>query len=122
MRAGAHHAVTDIDGLRDALAVVGGRLAYISRVAKARDVAAIARHLLDLEKAWLLSQIGLIPDLDDDVMDEVMLHSCSEYMHGINTHGFSKNGAHARGCFFASSFASDMDKRRNGKRRSLQDL
>ena len=29
-----------------------------------------ARHLLTVEKAGLLSQIGLIPDCDDDVMDE----------------------------------------------------
>lgn len=30
-----------------------------------------AKHLLKVEKAWLLSQIGLIEDCDDDVMDEV---------------------------------------------------
>jgi hypothetical protein len=36
----------------------------------------MANHLLGIEKGWLLSQIGLIPDCDDDVMDEVRLN-CS---------------------------------------------
>lgn len=31
----------------------------------------MAGHMLHVEKGWLLSQIGLIPDHDDDVMDEV---------------------------------------------------
>ena len=35
----------------------------------------MARHMLSVEKAWLLSQIGLIPDCDDDVMDEVRVVS-----------------------------------------------
>ena len=33
----------------------------------------MARHLMTVEKGWLLSQIGLIQDCDDDVMDEVRL-------------------------------------------------
>ncbi|KAI0343714.1 hypothetical protein BDW22DRAFT_1428263 [Trametopsis cervina] len=36
-----------------------------------------AKHLLVIEKAWLTSQIGLIPDHDDDVMDEQKWSSCS---------------------------------------------
>lgn len=38
------------------------------------DLERIMATLLRGEKAWLLSRIGLIPDLDDDVMDEVRFH------------------------------------------------
>jgi len=31
----------------------------------------LARHMLAVEKGWLLGRIGLIRDCDDDVMDEV---------------------------------------------------
>jgi hypothetical protein len=33
----------------------------------------MARHMLVVEKGWLLGRIGLIQDCDDDVMDEVRL-------------------------------------------------
>ena len=59
------------DTLTHAISIVGGRLAYLSRVSRARDMVEMARHLLTVEKGWLLSQIGLIQDCDDDVMDEV---------------------------------------------------
>jgi len=36
-----------------------------------------AKKLLSVEKGWLLSQIGLIPDCDDDVMDEQKWSSCT---------------------------------------------
>ncbi|KAF7979047.1 hypothetical protein HWV62_44049 [Athelia sp. TMB] len=61
---------TDKASISDAVSVVGGRLLYLNRVSKARDMVDMARHMLRVEKAWLLSQIGLIPDCDDDVMDE----------------------------------------------------
>jgi hypothetical protein len=38
---------------------------------------AAAARLVTHEKGWLLSQIGLIPDHDDDVMDEQKWSSCS---------------------------------------------
>ena len=34
-------------------------------------------EMLAVEKAWLLSQVGLIPDCDDDVMDEQKWSSCT---------------------------------------------
>jgi len=37
----------------------------------------MARQMLAVEKGWLLSQIGLIQDCDDDVMDEQKWSSCS---------------------------------------------
>lgn len=53
------------------ISLVGGRLSYLNRVSRARDMEEMADHMLHVEKGWLLSQIGLIPDCDDDVMDEV---------------------------------------------------
>lgn len=63
--------------LNEAIAIVGGRLSYLNRIARARDIVEMARHMLLVEKGWLLSQIGLIEDCDDDVMDEQKWSSCS---------------------------------------------
>ncbi|KAK7057550.1 hypothetical protein R3P38DRAFT_1179312 [Favolaschia claudopus] len=57
--------------------IIGGRLSYINKVARAKDMLEMANELLSMEKAWLGSQIGLIPDLDDDTMDEQKWSSCS---------------------------------------------
>jgi hypothetical protein len=57
--------------LSQAISISGGRLAYLSRISKARDMVKMAHHMLAVEKGWLLSRIGLIRDCDDDVMDEV---------------------------------------------------
>ena len=59
------------DTLTQAISIVGGRLAYLGRVSRAKDMVEMARHMMTVEKGWLLSQIGLIQDCDDDVMDEV---------------------------------------------------
>ena len=61
----------NIETVREAVSIVGGRLSYLSRVSKARDMLEMANHLKTVEKGWLLSRIGLIVDCDDDVMDEV---------------------------------------------------
>ncbi|KAI0776267.1 hypothetical protein BD413DRAFT_527845 [Trametes elegans] len=65
------------DVLRQVVEIVGGRLTYLGKATKAPDMVVHARHMLAVEKAWLLSQIGLIPDCDDDVMDEQKWSSCS---------------------------------------------
>lgn len=44
--------------------LVGGRLAYLSKAVKRRDVEQAARDLVAEEKEWLHSQLGLIPDHD----------------------------------------------------------
>ena len=54
-----------------ATSIVGGRLADLGKVVKSQNMVEYAEHMLAVEKAWLLSQIGLIEDCDDDVMDEV---------------------------------------------------
>ncbi|ELU42110.1 AAA domain-containing protein [Rhizoctonia solani AG-1 IA] len=58
--------------LRDAAAASGGRLAYMSRLARSteRKMEDSIKRLKQGEKAWLLTNTGLIPDCDDDVMDE----------------------------------------------------
>ena len=61
----------NVETVREAVSIVGGRLSYLSRVSKARDMLQMANHLKTVEKGWLLSRIGLIRDCDDDVMDEV---------------------------------------------------
>ncbi|KAF8633274.1 hypothetical protein AX17_004449 [Amanita inopinata Kibby_2008] len=63
--------------LREVVSLVGGRLSYLNQVSRAKDMIGKAMHILSIEKGWLLSQIGLIPDCDDDVMDEQKWSSCS---------------------------------------------
>ncbi|PPQ98405.1 hypothetical protein CVT24_004084 [Panaeolus cyanescens] len=70
----------DSEEVEQTLNLVGGRLSYLTKVgeaAKARQMLDMAEHLLEVEKGWLMSQIGLIPDCDDDVMDEQKWSSCS---------------------------------------------
>lgn len=71
MRRNSNHEKESVERVREAVSIVGGRLSYLSRVSKARDMIEMANHLKDVEKGWLLSRIGLIQDCDDDVMDEV---------------------------------------------------
>ncbi|KAF8756587.1 hypothetical protein RHS01_04339 [Rhizoctonia solani] len=66
--------------LRDAPAAAsGGRLAYMSRLARSteRKMEDSIKRLKQGEKAWLLTNTGLIPDCDDDVMDEQKWSSCT---------------------------------------------
>lgn len=61
------------------LELTSGRMSLLGKIAHAakneEDVEDVMNKLLTAEKAYLLSRIGLIPDLDDDVMDEVSV-SC----------------------------------------------
>ncbi len=60
------------DSITDSLAdeiykKVGGRLAFLNRVAKNEDMSAICREIIEQEKTWLLNQCGLLgSDMDDD--------------------------------------------------------
>ncbi|KAF8918241.1 hypothetical protein CPB85DRAFT_1214477 [Mucidula mucida] len=80
MRMNLNHK-TNPDDIQSIVELVGGRLSYLNKVyitvARNKDALEMAKHLLDVEKAWLLSQIGLIVDCDDDVMDEQKWSSCS---------------------------------------------
>ncbi|KAF8738492.1 hypothetical protein AX14_011327 [Amanita brunnescens Koide BX004] len=68
------------EDLEEIVSLVGGRLSYLSqvlRVSRSKDMVDRAKRLIATEKGWLLSKIGLIPDCDDDVMDEQKWSSCS---------------------------------------------
>jgi hypothetical protein len=69
------------ESLTQAISILGGRLAYLNYVSRAHDIVETARHMLAVEKAWLLSRIGLIKDCDDDVMDEVRHKRCCWELH-----------------------------------------
>ncbi|GAA6057922.1 hypothetical protein JCM3770_002210 [Rhodotorula araucariae] len=57
--------------------LIGGRLSLLAKVVKRDDIEEAAQALVDEEKEWLHSRLGLIPDHDDDVMDEQKVSSCS---------------------------------------------
>ncbi|GJN92107.1 hypothetical protein Rhopal_005136-T1 [Rhodotorula paludigena] len=57
--------------------LIGGRLSYLSKVVKRDDMEEAALGLVQEEKEWLLSRLGMIPDHDDDVMDSMKEASCS---------------------------------------------
>ncbi|BFZ54462.1 hypothetical protein PYCC9005_001499 [Savitreella phatthalungensis] len=48
----------------------GGRLSFLAKVAKAPSIEKRCAQYLRQEKTWLLSQSALIPDFDDDVLDD----------------------------------------------------
>ncbi|KAG8926945.1 hypothetical protein FRC01_008189, partial [Tulasnella sp. 417] len=56
--------------LLDVLKVSGGRLSRLNMLSREKNIMEATEHMLDNEKGWILSVIGLIPDCDDDVMDE----------------------------------------------------
>ncbi|PLW53926.1 hypothetical protein PCANC_03728, partial [Puccinia coronata f. sp. avenae] len=57
--------------------LVGGRIAHLSGCMKHKDMIHAAKLIIEREKQWLLSRIGLIVDCDDDVMDEQKWSSSS---------------------------------------------
>lgn len=56
---------------------IGGRMSYLGKVAKHEDVLKAAQDMVEQETEWLHHRLGLIPDHDDDVMDEQKVSSCS---------------------------------------------
>jgi hypothetical protein len=50
---------------------VGGRLTFLNRVAKSRDMLATCDDIMDVEKRWFLNQCWILgAEMDDDVMDQ----------------------------------------------------
>ena len=70
-KAVTRHVEESDEKLRHIVRMIGGRLSFLSRVARAPNMEESAKVIVKHEKAWLQSQIGLIPDHDDDVMDDV---------------------------------------------------
>lgn len=58
--------------------MVGGRINYLSRVAKSHDMTAMARKIHENEKTWFLNRCGILGEtMDDDVMDQQKFASCA---------------------------------------------
>ncbi|KAJ3506759.1 hypothetical protein NM208_g16038 [Fusarium decemcellulare] len=50
---------------------VGGRLSFLNRVAKSRDMLGTCERIKEIEKKWFLNQCWILgPEMDDDVMDQ----------------------------------------------------
>lgn len=50
---------------------VGGRLSYLGRIAKAKDMLRMANHICYMEKQWFLNKCWILgAEMDDDVMDQ----------------------------------------------------
>ena len=51
--------------------LVGGRLTFLSRIAKAPDMLQTCRHICHTEKVWFLNKCWILgEDMDDDVMNQ----------------------------------------------------
>lgn len=51
--------------------LVGGRLNFLSRVAKSSDMLKMCQQIKDTEKTWFLNKCGILgEEMDDDVMDQ----------------------------------------------------
>ncbi|GAA5828237.1 hypothetical protein JCM11251_002650 [Rhodosporidiobolus azoricus] len=68
--------VTPLESLR-VWDMIGGRLSYLSKVVKRGDIVKAAKDMVDEEKEWLHSRLPMIPDHDDDIMDQQKEASCS---------------------------------------------
>ena len=50
---------------------VGGRLTFLNRVAKSKDMVGMCDHICEMEKTWFLNNCGILGmEMDDDVMDQ----------------------------------------------------
>jgi hypothetical protein len=68
LRRSRHGKVEEDSVLHQTLAVSGGRLAFMARLARSKDLVREVEEIKSTEKGWLLSQLGLIPDCDDDIV------------------------------------------------------
>jgi hypothetical protein len=61
----------DNDVLRQVYDQVGGRLNFLGRVAKSRDMLKMCETIKEAEKTWFLNKCGILgQEMDDDVMDQ----------------------------------------------------
>lgn len=62
---------TDRNILEQVYDKVGGRLAYLGRIAKSEDMLQTANDICRMEKTWFLNKCGILGEpMDDDVMDQ----------------------------------------------------
>jgi hypothetical protein len=66
-----HRQDTDSSILESVYDKVGGRLSFLTRVAQAKDMLALASRINQDEKTWFLNKCWVLGvDMDDDVMDQ----------------------------------------------------
>ncbi|KAF6805898.1 hypothetical protein CSOJ01_09194 [Colletotrichum sojae] len=57
--------------LEEVYDLVGGRLSFLNRVAKSKDMIATCKQICKVEKTWFLNQCWILgAEMDDDVMDQ----------------------------------------------------
>ena len=59
------------DVYKTVISTVGGRLSYLRNAASQPDMLKYTRQLVHMEKAWLLSQIGLVTDHEGEDLHQV---------------------------------------------------
>ncbi|KAI9759943.1 MAG: hypothetical protein M4579_001976 [Chaenotheca gracillima] len=70
-RAKYFHEVPPPTILEQVYDLVGGRLTYLSRVAKSEDMLRTCEKISEVEKTWFLNQCWILgEEMDDDVMDQ----------------------------------------------------
>ncbi|KAI1295304.1 hypothetical protein F5Y03DRAFT_304321 [Xylaria venustula] len=63
--------MVDKQTLEDVYDRVGGRLSFLNRVAKSRDMLGTCDSIMEIEKTWFLNQCWILgSEMDDDVMDQ----------------------------------------------------
>lgn len=56
---------------------IGGRLTYLNRVAKSKEMVKMCDHICQMEKTWFLNNCGILgEEMDDDVMDQQKYAVC----------------------------------------------
>jgi len=66
-----HNDEPDESVLLDVYDRVGGRMTFLSRVAKAPDMIQSCEEICAMEKTWFLNKCGILGEpMDDDVMDQ----------------------------------------------------
>ncbi|KAM3552504.1 hypothetical protein ARSEF4850_007358 [Beauveria asiatica] len=61
----------DMERLEQVYDRVGGRLSFLNKVAKSKDMLATCENIQDIEKKWFLNQCWILGmEMDDDVMDQ----------------------------------------------------
>lgn len=62
---------TPMEILDEVYKLVGGRLTFLNRVAKSKDMLATCDEIMQVEKTWFLNQCWILGmEMDDDVMDQ----------------------------------------------------
>jgi hypothetical protein len=68
---------TDESVLEEVYDKVGGRLTFLNKVAKSKDMIRQSDHICHMEKTWFLNNCGILgAEMDDDVMDQQKYAVC----------------------------------------------